>query len=506
MAGSHRPSRRRVLLGSAAALLSRAVPGAAARELPLTALSAVEAVRRMGAGELTAEAYAGALLERCQSQRALNAFITLEPDRVLAAARDCDQRRRAGERPGALFGLPVPVKDSVNTRDYPTTAGTPALRHFRPAEDAPLVAALRRQGALVLGKTNLHELSFGWTSNNLAFGAVHNPYDPTRIPGGSSGGTAVAVASGMAPLGVAEDTQGSIRVPAALCGICGLRPTTGRYDTRGCVPISPLFDQVGPHARSVADLALFDAAVAGGAASLDPASLQGVRLGVVRDYFFEGLDPEVARLMEEAMARLRAAGVEFVESRLPALAGLIDRTTAAIQLHDTRVAVPEYLQHYHAPVDFDGLVRQSSPDIRAAFASDVLPGGRNFVTDAVYRRARDVHLPALRLLFADYFARERVAALLLPATMVPAPRIGDDQQLLIGQRRVPFDTAVARNISPGSTAGLPGLVLPVGLSAGGLPVALELDAPAGADRALLALGAAIERELGSLPPPRLTYP
>ena len=413
MARLPNPPRRQLLLGTMGALLSRAVTGAAARDLPLTALSAVEAVRRMAGGELTAEAYATALLERCESQRALHAFITLEPDQVLAAARDCDRRRHAGERPGLLFGLPMPVKDSINTRDYPTTAGTPALRHFRPAADAPLVATLRRQGALLLGKTNLHELSFGWTSNNLAYGAVRNPYDPTRIPGGSSGGTAAAVAAGMAPLGVAEDTQGSIRVPAALCGICGLRPTTGRYDTQGCMPISPLFDQVGPLARSVADLALFDAAVTGDAASLKAVPLQGVRLGVVREYFFEGLDPEVARLMAQAMARLRAAGVVFVESRLPALAGLIDRTTAAIQLHDTRVAVPEYLQRYHAPVDFDGLVRQTSPDIRAAFDSDVMPGGRNFVTDAVYQQARDVHLPALRRLFADYFAqrgRRRPAA------------------------------------------------------------------------------------------------
>src|SRR6202023_2784347 len=132
----------------------------------------------------------------------------------------------------------------------------------RPKEDAPIVRALVDAGAIVLGKTNLHELSFGWTSNNLAFGAVHNPYDPQRIPGGSSGGTAVAVATRMAPLGVAEDTEGSIRVPAALCGICGFRPSTGRYSTKGCVPISPLFDQVGPHARTVADLALFDSVAA----------------------------------------------------------------------------------------------------------------------------------------------------------------------------------------------------------------------------------------------------
>jgi mandelamide amidase len=135
-------------------------------------LSAVEAVAHMSQGALTSERYAQALLAKCQSAHALNAFITLEPARVLEAARARDHERLAGAKPGPLFGLPIPVKDSVNTRDYPTTGGTPALRHFRPAEDAPVVATLRRAGALVLGKTNLHELSYGWTSNNLAFGAV----------------------------------------------------------------------------------------------------------------------------------------------------------------------------------------------------------------------------------------------------------------------------------------------------------------------------------------------
>src|ERR1700722_16187689 len=224
-------------------------------------LSAVEAVAHMSQGALTAERYAQALLANCQAAHALNAFIALEPARVLEAARARDHERRDGAKPGPLFGLPIPVKDSVNTRDYPTTGGTPALRHFRPAEDAPVVAALRDAGALVLGKTNLHELSYGWTSNNLAFGAVRNPYDQSRIPGGSSGGTAAAIAARLAPLGIAEDTEGSIRVPAAFCGIAGFRPTTGRYSTDGCVPISPLFDQVGPHARSLADLVLFDSLV-----------------------------------------------------------------------------------------------------------------------------------------------------------------------------------------------------------------------------------------------------
>jgi mandelamide amidase len=469
----------------------------------LLELSAGEAVARMSRGEITVERYAGALLARCEATRALNAFITLEPARVLEAARARDCERQAGGKTGPLFGLPIPVKDSVNTRDYPTTAGTAALRSFRPAEDAPVVKALRAGGAILLGKTNLHELSFGWTSNNLAFGAVHNPYDVKRIPGGSSGGTAVAVAARMAPLGVAEDTEGSIRVPAAMCGISGFRPTTGRYSTQGCMPISPLFDQIGPHARTVSDLSLFDSVVANDWHTLQAMPLEGVRLGIVRDYWFADLDPEVERLTGLALQRLEDAGAELVETEIPGLQSLIEVTTIPVQCHDVRTAVTRYLAEYGTGLTFDEVVKQAGADIQEVFGSFVLPGAPYFVPEAYYATARDIHLPALRRLYHDYFARTGVAAIVFPATSVPPPPIGEDVTVDIRGQKVPFATAVARNIAPGSTAGVPGLVLPAGLTEAGLPVAIEFDAPAGADRALLALGLSLERALDPLPPPNI---
>jgi mandelamide amidase len=517
MTGPSNPSRREFVAGATSALALSAAAGAArsgaegsadaagsrnAGVTSLTDLTAVEAVAQMSRGELTVERYAAALLARCREARALNAFITLDAEQVMADARERDRQRRAGKATGPLFGLPIPVKDSVNTREYTTTAGTPALRHFRPKDDAPLVARLREAGAIVLGKTNLHELSFGWTSNNLAFGAVHNPYDPTRIPGGSSGGTAAAVAAHCAPLGVAEDTEGSIRVPAALCGIAGFRPTTGRYSTAGCVPISPLFDQVGPHARSVSDLALFDAVAAGDPSPLGASTLRGVRLGVVRDYWFAGLDPDVERVTTRALTRLGDAGVVLVESTLPGLQALIDRSTQQIQNHDVRLALPQFLEAYGAGVSFEQLIAQASPDIQAVFKSDILPGAKDFVSEAAYAEARDEVLPALRKLFREYFAIQNVDAIVFPATMVPAPKIGDDDMIEVGGRRISFTTAISRNIDPGSTTGLPGLVLPAGLSPSGLPVSLEFDGPAGSDRRLLALGVALQQLLGNLPPPR----
>ena len=256
----------------------------------LTKLSAADAVTALRQADVSAEEYATSLLDRCESGKHLNAFIALDPSLVLESARAADRVRMSGADLGPLHGLPIPVKDSVNTKDYPTTGGTPALRNFRPSGDAELVRRLVNAGAIVMGKTNIHELSFGWTSNNLAFGAVHNPYDTSRIPGGSSGGTAVAIAAGMAPIGIAEDTEGSIRIPAALCGICGFRPTMHRYPNEGVVPITPLFDQVGPHARTVDDIVLFDSVITGQSNNIKPTSLKGIRVGISRGYFFESLD------------------------------------------------------------------------------------------------------------------------------------------------------------------------------------------------------------------------
>ncbi len=466
----------------------------------MTALSATEAVAAMRGGRFTALAYAEALLARCAAGADLNAFITLDANSVRAAARVADARRGAGEPLGPLHGLPIPVKDSINTADLPTTAGTAALRGFRPAADASVVARLRGAGAIVLGKTNLHELSLGWTSSNMAYGAVRNPWNLARIPGGSSGGTAAAVASGMAPLGVAEDTQGSIRVPAALCGIAGFRPTTGRYPNDGCAPISGLFDQIGPVARCVADLALFDAVMTGDDAPLVVPKLAGLRLGIVREFYFSGVDPAVAAVVEETLRRLADAGVAIIETDLPGLGTLVDTITLPIQLHDVVPSLSAWLASSGAAMGLDEVLAAVSPDVLGTLQQFALPGAPRAIPEDYYAAARDVRLPALRASLAGWFAAHRVDAMLLPATMATATPIGDDRTVRIGDEDVTFATVMGRNIAPGSTAGLPGLVLPAGL-ADGLPVAIELDGPAGSDRQLLAIGLAIEAMLGTLRPP-----
>ncbi len=459
----------------------------------------------MRAGDFSAEQYAEALLSRCGRCRSLNAFITLEPDQVLIEARQCDLRRRLNRQLGPLHGLPIPVKDSINTCQFPTTAGTSALRHFQPGQDADVVTAIRRAGAIVLGKTNMHELSFGWTSDNRVFGPVRNPYNLAHVSGGSSGGSAAAVAARMAPLSIGEDTEGSIRVPAALCGSVGFRPTTGRYSTAGVVPITPLFDQVGPHARCVRDVALLDS-VLSRAHSRAPAplnSLAGVKLGVCRSYWFNDLDPEVEQITNDALRRLQNAGAEFIETDIPKLAQLIQLTTAAVQSRDFEPSLSRYLQHYKARVSYAQVLAAASEDVRMEILRYASPGGQYFASHATYRAAVDTYIPELRMALRTHFLRTGVLALVFPTTLVPAPLIGDDIATRIDGNAVALDVALGRNVDPGSTAGLPGLVLPAGLTAAGLPVGLEFDGPSHSDRTLLALGEALESALGAISAPSL---
>lgn len=467
-------------------------------ESPLTNLSAVAAVAAMRGGDIRAEDYARALLDRAAATEPLNAFRTLDREMVLQAARAADQYRASGAALGLLHGLPIPVKDSVNTRALPTSNGTPALQSFRPRDDAELLQRLFAQGALLMGKTNLHELSFGWTSHNMAFGAVHNPFDTSRSPGGSSGGSAVAVAAHAAPLAVAEDTHGSIRVPAALCSLAGLRPTYGRYPGRGVMPMTlDKFDQLGPLARTVAELALFDAAATGDHEAVVPAPLKGVRLGVPANHFFDGLDAELERLTARAMSRLQDAGATLVRVDIPPSIQAGMGISMAIIGHELLASMAAFLAEHGAGITVEQVLAQVSPNIAETLAEAVLP------PNGVPRHAYEQALRQRKVLVADLaqLYREHVLeALILPPVLCPAPPLDADDEILIGGRPVPAHIALGRNNALGTCASMACLVLPVGLTAGGLPVGIELDALPGRDRRLLALGLSIEQVLGAYSP------
>ena len=476
------------------------VPGGAGAQ-ELTELSAGEAAARIRAGTLKSEDLVRALIDVIERKRDLNAFITFDRDRALASARKADALAARKSFAGALHGVPIVVKDNIHVAGVPNSAGTPALKAFVPTRNAPVAEKLIRAGAIVLGKTNMHELAFGITSNNAAFGPARNAYDPSRIAGGSSGGTGNAIAARMAAAGLGSDTGGSVRIPAALNGISGLRPTLGRYSQEGITPIAHTRDTAGPMAREVADLVLLDTIITGARDKVAPASLRGLRVGVPRAVFWKNLDPETERLATAALDRLRGAGAEVVEVDMPGLAELNGKVSFPVALYEANVDLTRYLKRYRIPLDIKGLAeRIASPDVKGLFASAIVPGAKDAIPEKVYRDALATR-PALQRLYAETFKTHGIAALVFPTTPLPAAPVGDDQTTKLNGADVPTFFTFIQNTDPGSNAGIPGLTVPIGRTAAGLPVGLELDGPAGSDRRLLGIGLALEALFGRLPAP-----
>ena len=265
---------------AAEAPASAAAPANNGEIVALSARAAAEHIRR---GELSAERYAQALLAQYKAHTNLNAVVYIDEAKLGEDAREVDRARARGAQLPSLAGLPIILKDNINTVGFPTTAGTSFLKDYRPKANAPLADMLFKQGAILFAKSNMHELALGGTSANPTFGYVKNPYDLSRIPGGSSGGTAAALAARIVPLGIGSDTTGSVRMPSHFCGIAGLRPSNPKtnkpYPIEGIVPLQLAFDAPGPMARSVADVALIHAAVTRGP-ELAAIDLRGVRIGV----------------------------------------------------------------------------------------------------------------------------------------------------------------------------------------------------------------------------------
>jgi len=463
-------------------------------------LGVLEAAAAIRSGDITAETLAAALLKRAQAYASLNAFEQLDSDQVMAAARAADQQRQSGGRLGPLHGVPIAVKNNINTADVPTTAGTPGLRTHRPKANAPVAQALIDAGAIVFGKTGLHELAFGVTSNNAAFGAIRNPFAPRHIPGGSSGGSGAVVGARIVPASIGSDTGGSVRVPAAFCGVMGLRPTVLRWPQAGIVPISSTRDTPGPLARSAADLAAIDAVVTGAGDALMAKPLAGLRLGVPRAFFWDDLEGETARICEAALNTLKRAGVVLIEADLPNIAALEEAVSFTVALYEVRRDLDRYLEGEGLPQRFAEIVAQvASPDVKGILGSLLDPA--NAVPEQAYREAIQTHRPKLIEVYRSYFASHNVDAVVFPTSPLPPPLIGEDETTMLNGRDVPTFLTVVRNTGPGSNAGIPGISIPVGLTSAGLPVGLEFDGPAGADRDLLALAFAVESLFPAPPAP-----
>ena len=479
----------------------------AQRPSDLTQLGVADAAQLIRAGKVSSVELTEAYLTRAEANRALNAFVTLDRAGALAAARKADAELAAGRGTGVLHGVPLVVKDNTHVAGMPNTASTPALRSFVPRENAPTVQRLVDAGAVILGKTNMHELAFGISGYNEGFFTaqpigVRNPYDRTRIAGGSSSGTGAAIGARLAPGGLGSDTGGSVRIPAALTGGAGLRPTILRYSQDGVTPISHSRDTVGPMAQTVADVALLDSVVTGGPLPA-PASLAGVKLGVYRAYFFKDLDPDTKAVTEAALAKLRGAGATIVEVDMPDLQKLNDAASFPVALYEAYDDLKTYLDRYRTGLSVEQVAAQiASKDVKGTYDGLVIPRklpAPNGVVDAapIYKAAMEQARPALLRHFGDTFTKNGIDALVAPTTPAVAVTQGPEASSLA------TFLLFIRNTDPGSNAGVPGLTIPAGLGPStGLPVGLSLDGPRGSDERLLAIGMAIEKVLGRTPPPR----
>ena len=478
---------------------------------PATALAA-----RVRAGSVSARTVAERHLEAiARLDGELHAFVTVLADDALAAADAVDRAVASGVDPGPLAGVPVAVKDNLCTRGIPTTCSSRILERWRPPYDATVVARLRAAGAVIVGKTNLDEFAMGSSTENSAFGPTRNPHDPTRVPGGSSGGSAAAVAAGMAPLALGSDTGGSIRQPAALCGAVGMKPTYGTVSRYGLVAFASSLDQIGPFGRTVADAALlFD--VIGGHDPLDSTSLErpsprsvqslsgdltGIRVGVVRE-LLEGADPAVGTAVRTAAEVLAGAGATVDECSVP----------------EVRHALPAY--YLLAPAEassnlarYDGVrygLRVDAQDIEAMNAATRAAGFGAEVKrrimlgtyalsagyyDAYYGQAQKV-----RTLIIDAFDRAYQQADVLLGATTPTTAFA-----LGAKVADPWAMYLSDVFSvPSNLAGHPAISVPFGVDDAGLPVGVQVLAPALGESMLLRAASVIERGAPPLGSPHLS--
>ena len=406
----------------------------------------------------------------------LNAFITVTDENALTQARQAEAEIRSGRWRGALHGIPLALKDLIDTAGIRTTAASAIFKDRVPAEDAEVVARLKAAGVVLLGKQNLHEFAYGGSSMISSYGAVRNAWDSDFIAGGSSGGSATAVAAGMCLGAIGTDTAGSIREPAALCGVVGLKPTYGRVSPRGVIPLSVSLDHVGPIAGTVADCwAIFDAIWGNSKTTAEPKEVKisierlnaSLRVGVARRFFCEELDPEVASAFEQAVLVVETM---VREVRNVEVAVSTDRTLQSAEAYA-----------YHAE-----FVRRS-PELYQPETLRRILTGKNVTEDELH--AQLLHLERARLEIGRGF--EEVDLLVTPTTPVPAPSIAElkaNPDLLR-----PREILLLRNTRPFNVWGLPAISVPCGFTRTGLPIGLQIAGPHWAEARVLQLALEYEQ-------------
>ena len=450
-----------------------------------TQASVAELALALASGQTSAVELAHHFLNRVTASP-LNAFIDVQPELTLSQAQAADQRLARGER-GPLLGIPIAHKDIFVTRGWRSTAGSRMLADYVSPYDATVVERLASAGAVCLGKTNCDEFAMGGANENSHFGATRNPWDPAAIPGGSSGGSAAAVAGGLAPLATGTDTGGSVRQPAAMCGITGIKPTYGRVSRWGMIAYASSLDQGGAMGRSAHDCAVLLGAMAGfdprDSTSAERAAedfsreldrpLAGLRIGLPKEFFGEGLHDDVRAALESAFERLRALGATLVDVSLPqtelAIPAYYVIAPAEASSNLSRFDGVRYGHRAENPSDLADLYRRSRAEgFGAEVKRRILIGA--YVLSQGYYDAYYLQAQKLRRLIADDFSRafEQVDLIAGPVSPTVAWDIGTQTHDPVANYLADIYTL------PASLAGLPGMSVPAGFGARGRPVGLQL--------------------------------
>jgi aspartyl-tRNA(Asn)/glutamyl-tRNA(Gln) amidotransferase subunit A len=400
----------------------------------------------------------------------LNVFITVTADAALEAAVEAEGEIRNGRWRGPLHGIPIGLKDLIDTAGVRTTAASRVFENRTPFQDADVVQKLKSAGAILIGKQNLHEFAYGGSSVISSFGPVRNPVNPEHIAGGSSGGSAAAVASGMCFAAIGTDTAGSVREPAALCGAVGLKPSYGLVSTSGIIPLSPSLDHAGPITRTVRDAAIVLEALAGSERRYsDSLSTEHAawRVGIPRAFFFEGIDSEVAAAVEIAIDDLQSLGCVLAEIELRVDTDRTLQAAEAYNCHREWIASSSALYH---------------PETLRRLRT-----GENIPPDQYSSALRE--LAHIRQEIAAIF--ESVDLLVTPTTPVTAPRLSDLTSNFDQLR--PTELLLLRNTRPANVWGLPAISVPCGSTSEGLPIGLQIMGPMGHDDRVLHLAFAYEQ-------------
>jgi Asp-tRNA(Asn)/Glu-tRNA(Gln) amidotransferase A subunit family amidase len=477
----------------------------------------VDLAKMIRNGDISSEKLIEMYLKRIQAvggPNGLNAYITVTGDQALEEAGRYDKLARNKQFKGPLHGVPIAVKDNLDTMGIKTTGGSRILSSWVPPTDSHVVRKLKEAGAIIIGKTNMHEFAFGITTNNPHYGPTRNPYDRSKIPGGSSGGSGAATGAALCAGAIGTDTGGSVRIPAELCGVVGLKPTLGRVGRGGMMYLSSTRDVIGPITRSVADSALMLEAISGPDprdpgcstkpvppyASYLNGNLRGKKFGVPRKYFFDNIHPDTERVIDEAIREIANSGGIIKEVEVGNL-DIATPTGFSIVLAECIYLMEDYLKTYDPEATIDRYLDQMGPDVKGILGGQKGTPKAQPVPGYIYAKAVREDRNKMIAGFED--AMGGVDALLLPTTPLPAAPIGDDVETELRGKKVNTFLTFIKNCDPISVVGYPAITIPAGYSRSGLPIGLQIVARPWEEPKLLAMAHSFEQATQARKPPKL---